>query len=111
MNAAKLENSPRLQRVLSLLSDGREYSTRDIQQLAHVCGSRDAVAELRDPLNGFSISCHQESRGLFIYQLLNPKEARKRLDALGVTRLQGTVVRGHVRGVAKEKPEVNLSLF
>jgi hypothetical protein len=28
-----------------------------------------------------------------------------------VTRLQGTVVRGHVRGVAKEKPEVNLSLF
>lgn len=57
MRAARLERSPRLQRVHALLSDGIERSTSEIITGAHVCAVNSCVAELRD--NGFEIDCRQ----------------------------------------------------
>ena len=57
MHAARLEHSPRLQRVYSLLSDGIERSTLDIVTGAKVCAVNSCVAELR--ANGFVVECRQ----------------------------------------------------
>lgn len=57
MHAARLEHSPRLQRVADLLADGREYSTLEIIQAAGVCAVNSIIAELR--ANGFSILCRR----------------------------------------------------
>ena len=57
MNSAKLNNSPRLQRVLQVLSTGREYSTLDIIRRARVCAVNSIVSELRD--NGVDIHCER----------------------------------------------------
>ena len=66
MNYAKLENSPRLQRVLARLADGKPHSTRDIMHKALVCAVNSCVDELRE--NGFNISCKRTGR-LWLYQL------------------------------------------
>lgn len=47
IHAARYSRSPRLQRVVSLMSDGRERSTREIQYRADVCNAHSCVAELR----------------------------------------------------------------
>lgn len=57
MHAARLDSSPRLQRVHALLSDGIERSTLDIMAGAQVCAVNSCVAELR--ANGFRIECRQ----------------------------------------------------
>jgi len=57
MKAAKIENSPRLQRVAKYLSDGLKHSTRDIMYSAHACAVSAAVSELRE--NGFDIKCQR----------------------------------------------------
>lgn len=57
MHAARLEHSPRLQRVHDLLSDGREYSTFEIVHAAKVCAVNSIISELRD--NGCEIKCRQ----------------------------------------------------
>lgn len=57
MHAARLDHSPRLQRVHDLLKDGIERSTLDILRAAHVCAVHSCVAELR--ANGFYIECRQ----------------------------------------------------
>lgn len=57
MHAARLANSPRLLRVLRLLSDGRPHSSRDIVRRANVIAVASCVAELR--VNGAEISCVQ----------------------------------------------------
>lgn len=70
MNAARLDSSPRLRRVLDFLSDLREHTTRDIVVGAHVCAVNSCVAELR--ANGFDIACRQEmvqGQRLWIYRL------------------------------------------
>jgi hypothetical protein len=54
MNAAPL-TSPRLQRVLKLLSDGQEHSTRDIVRRAQVMAVNACVSELR--AHGAEIHC------------------------------------------------------
>ena len=59
MHGASLERSPRLQRVLEILLDGREASTLEIALGARVCAVNSCVAELRE--NGFSIHCRQSS--------------------------------------------------
>ncbi|WP_305042402.1 hypothetical protein [Geoalkalibacter sp.] len=59
MNAARIERSPRLQRVDRLLDDGQWHSTMDIVQAARVCAVNSIVAELR--YNGRLIDC--ERRG------------------------------------------------
>ena len=58
MHNASLQRSPRLQRVLELLLDGRERSTLEIVVQARVCAVNSCVAELRE--NGFAIGCRQD---------------------------------------------------
>ena len=70
MNAARLDTSPRLQRVLDYLSDRREHTTRDIVIGAQVCAVNSCIAELR--MNGFDITCRQdmvEGRRYWHYRL------------------------------------------
>ena len=67
MHAARLEHSPRLQRVLQLLGDGRWYSTLDIVIGAGVCAVNSCVAELR--ANGFDIACRRVGKDRFEYRL------------------------------------------
>lgn len=57
MNAASIERSERLGRVLDLLSQGGEYTTLDIIKQANVCAVNSIVAELR--CNGFDIDCQR----------------------------------------------------
>ena len=66
MNHASLKDSKRLRRVLSLLSDCEEHSTREIIECAHVCSVNSIVAELRE--NGIAVSCRRE-KGIFYYRL------------------------------------------
>jgi len=83
MHAAKVESSPRLQRVLALISDGSEHSTRDIAQGAEVCAVSSCVAELRAA--GAVIHCRQvmrrhpdgTMRRLFYYRMTTPPEVKQ----------------------------------
>lgn len=59
MKAAPL-TSPRLQRVLALLKDGRPHTTREIVRRAHVVAVNSCIAELRE--NGAEILCTRERR-------------------------------------------------
>lgn len=68
MNAASIEKSERLLRVLSLLSEGGEFTTLDIIKQANVCAVNSIVAELRQ--NGFGIDCHRRGDKWF-YRLEN----------------------------------------
>jgi hypothetical protein len=52
--------SPRLQRVLSVLKDGRPHSTREIVRKAHVVAVNSCIAELR--ANGAVIHCTRERK-------------------------------------------------
>ncbi|MCU9850382.1 hypothetical protein OEZ60_20565 [Defluviimonas sp. WL0024] len=54
MNAAPL-SSPRLQRVLAVLKDGQEHTTRAIVRKARVMAVNACVAELR--AHGAEIEC------------------------------------------------------
>lgn len=58
MHAARLTASPRLQRVLALLRDGREHTTRDIVRRARVMAVNACIAELR--CHGAEIACRQD---------------------------------------------------
>lgn len=66
MHYAKLRTSRRLQRVLGLLSDGGEHSTRDIILRANVCAVNSIIAELRR--NGLPVTC-RVSGGVYFYRL------------------------------------------
>jgi hypothetical protein len=57
MNAASIEKSARLGRVLDLLSQGGEFTTLDIIRQAEVCAVNSIVSELR--CNGFDITCQR----------------------------------------------------
>lgn len=57
---AKVENSPRLQRILRVLADGAEHSTRNIITDANVCAVNTAISELRR--NGYTIAA--KSKGI-----------------------------------------------
>ena len=57
MNAASIESSERLNRVLDLLSMGGEFSTLDIIKNANVCAVNSIISELRQ--NGFDIACQR----------------------------------------------------
>ena len=80
MHAARLDASPRLQRVLAVLADGREYSTLDLVREAQVCAVNSIVAELR--ANGHAIICRQaratDGARRWLYRLewtLTPEDA------------------------------------
>ena len=75
MHAARLERSPRLQRVHALLSDGVERSTLNISIHAGVCAVNSCIAELRD--NGADIVCRKavnpaDGAPIFLYRMLRP---------------------------------------
>ena len=61
MHAARLDRSPRLQRVHELLSDGTEHSTLEIARGARCCAVNSIVAELRHA--GAEIGCRQSTSG------------------------------------------------
>ena len=77
MHAARLDSSPRLQRVHELLSDGKEHSTREIRERAHIEAVSATVAELRD--GGAEIECHQATSGsgrrVWLYRMTKPIQA------------------------------------
>jgi biotin operon repressor len=60
MRSAKLDKSHRLQRVLSVLQDGRPHSTMEISRRANVLAVNSCIAELRD--NGIAIESSCEKR-------------------------------------------------
>lgn len=66
LHAARLENSPRLQRVLDVLMTGRALSTLDIVVETGVCAVNSCIAELR--ANGFDIRCWREG-DVWLYRL------------------------------------------
>jgi len=59
MNAANLEKSDRLKRVLKLLSGGGEFTTLEIIQKAGVCAVNSIISELRQ--NGYQIDCQRRN--------------------------------------------------
>ena len=66
MHYARLEHSPRLQRLLAVLRQGGWYSTRDLVKQAEVMAINSAADELR--ANGFNVEC--ERRGQYWYYRL-----------------------------------------
>jgi hypothetical protein len=74
MKSAHVETSPRLQRVLRLLRDGQEHSTRDIIVRANVCAVNSCIAELCDPKNGYDIECKRRE-DVWYYRLIQPRQA------------------------------------
>ncbi|MEO1750703.1 hypothetical protein [Thiofaba sp. EF100] len=73
IHAAKMDNSPRLQRVAELLADGRWYSTLDIIVGAGVCAVNSCVAELR--ANGIPVDCRRVGKDRFEYRRADVGEA------------------------------------
>jgi len=63
MNAASIESSDRLNRVLDLLSQGGEFTTLDIIKKANVCAVNSIISELRQ--NGFDIACQRRGEKWF----------------------------------------------
>jgi len=63
MNAASIESSERLNRVLDLLSQGGEFTTLDIIKSANVCAVNSIISELRQ--NGFDINCQRRGEKWF----------------------------------------------
>ncbi len=71
MNAAPIEKSDRLRRVLAVLADGAERSTLEISAYARVCAVNSCVAELR--ANGFDIRCRRQG-DVWRYRLVGPAQ-------------------------------------
>lgn len=67
MHWAKVESSPRLQRLLAGLLDGRRRSTRELSRECEVYAVGTAIDELRR--NGYDIECTREGR-IFFYRLI-----------------------------------------
>lgn len=74
MHAAKLEDSPRLQRVLNYLRYHGVRTTMEIALGCHVCAVNSIIAELRE--NGFIIDCQavKGQRGVYQYRLLEGEQ-------------------------------------
>jgi hypothetical protein len=64
----RLATSPRLQRVLAVLSDGRAHTTREIAEAAQVVAVDTAVRELRGAPNRLPIQRTQRGH-IHSYQL------------------------------------------
>jgi hypothetical protein len=60
---AQLEKSPRLQRVLRYLMDGKWHSTMDIIKGANVCAVNSAMSELGPLGNKYNYECKAFSFG------------------------------------------------
>ena len=82
MNAANLERSARLQRVLALLSSGREYSTMEIVQQAQVMAVSAAVSELR--AQGKNIKCKRRGNVWYYRMEIKPMTRLEMMAAVGL---------------------------
>ena len=71
MNAASIDRSKRLQRVLGVLSDYAWHGTREIVRVADICACNSIIAELR--ANAFKIETRCTGRGRYEYRL-TPRE-------------------------------------
>ena len=71
MHAARVEHSPRLQRVLAVLQRGGRFTTRQIIEEAHVMAVSACIDELRD--NGFAITCERR-KNVWLYWLERKQE-------------------------------------
>lgn len=69
MNAASIDRSKRLQRVLGVLSDYGWHGTREISRSADVCAVNSVICELRAPINGFRIESRCVGQGRYEYRL------------------------------------------
>lgn len=69
MHAAKIEDSPRLQKVLTFLRRQGQATTREISRACDVYAVNSIVAELR--ANGFTVDCQavKGQRGVYSYKL------------------------------------------
>ena len=74
MHAAKLEDSPRLQKVLKNLRFHGPMTTMEIMQKCSVCAVNSIIAELRE--NGFTIDCTavKGQRGVYQYRLIEGEQ-------------------------------------
>lgn len=70
MHAAKVEDSPRLQRVLLYLRARISATTMEIALGCQVCAVNSIIAELRE--NGYTIICQavKGQRGVYKYHLI-----------------------------------------
>lgn len=70
IHAARIENSPRLQRLAAFLADGQWHSTREIVHGAEVMAVNSAISELR--ANGIEVECRaaetMHRRGVYEYR-------------------------------------------
>ncbi len=66
IHAARLSESPRLQRLAKVLAGGGWHSTRGLMLLAELCAVNSAVAELR--ANGIGVECRCVGRGRYEYR-------------------------------------------
>ena len=69
MHAARIDDSPRLQKVRDFLRRRRSATTREISNSCDVYAVNSIVAELR--ANGFTIDCTpvKGQRGVYLYTL------------------------------------------
>jgi len=69
MHAAKIEDSPRLQKVRDFLRRQGSATTREISQACDVYAVNSIIAELR--ANGFTVNCQavKGQRGVYRYTL------------------------------------------
>ncbi len=68
IHAARIENSPRLQRTLQVLKDYQWHSTLDFILTAGICAVNSCIAELRHPVNGYRIECRRR-KNVWEYRL------------------------------------------
>lgn len=83
MNAASVAKSKRLKRVLAVLNDGKEHTTRDLVVLAEVCAVNSIIAELR--VNGYQIDCRRDG-DVWLYRLTSspPPDPTKTTSEYGL---------------------------
>lgn len=74
IHAAHPARSRRLLRVLRVLADGREHSSRDIQRRADTVAAGTCVSELRAA--GYAVSCRRtrrdDGRPVWLYSMPSP---------------------------------------
>jgi hypothetical protein len=68
IHAARLERSPRLQRLLAFLNDKQWHGTREIMLNADICAVNTAIAELR--ANRIDVDTRCVGRGQYEYRVI-----------------------------------------
>lgn len=59
IHAAKIENSPRLQRLLAVLNDGQWHSTKELTLKSDNYAVSTSIQELKAPINGLNIESNK----------------------------------------------------